>query len=292
MTWHVYNFETLECLYNPSKLGKSYMDLRHDPNYRINRRHSTGFDQPTFVANSGSVERRALSCCLQSVGVSVASTVDPTEDFPFWLCDGRASVTLQCLETKATVAEELFQVRDATECATQLESPRKHWYLLIDKFVSKMDVKKYVVKEMFEIRSREVLPQRWSFWGDIFANVPTAYAVIARLHVATKLSNGAVGWLAVSTAYEGDPLVPPSENYGSTIRDCARKNSICSPLCSRMCLCRRCLSCLEFLIGLCDLSPLLLVLPTTCSASIHRDFTSMHLQGRGIFILCRALSWA
>ena len=213
---------------NPSEPGKPRTGPRRDAN---RRRPSIDFDQLNAVADSGSVGRRKLQLLPRSVGVPVASSVDSTEDFPLGVTveEPEPLPSMSESQAKARVEEdvkELFQIRDLTEGITYFESlPREYRHLLVDKLVSKVDTKEFEVSFIDELFARVVgagacneetfergfAPTMESL-DDISVDVPTAYAVLARLLLAAKLSHGAIGRLADSITYEGDPLVRPSEN--------------------------------------------------------------------------------
>jgi translation initiation factor 4G len=213
---------------NPPEPGKSRTGSRRDLN-----RHRPGidFEQLNAVADSGSVGRRKLQLLPRSVGVPVASSMDTTEDSPLAVTVEEPEPLPPMSESQAKVrveadVKELFQIHDLAEGVTYFESlPGEHRHLLVDKLVSKIDAKEPDVSFVEKLFARVVdrgacdeetfergFASTMEFLDDISVDVPTAYAVMARLLVAAKLSHGAVRRLADSITYEGDPLVPPSEN--------------------------------------------------------------------------------
>ena len=213
---------------NPSEPGKSRTGSRRDLN-----RHRPGidFDQLNAVADSGSVGRRKLQLLPRSVGMPVASSVDSTEDFPLGVTmeEPEPLPSMSESQAKARVEEdvkELFQIRDLTEGTTCFETlPGEYRHLLVDKLVSKIDAKESDVSFIEKLFARVVdtgacddetfergFASTMTFLDDISVDVPTAYSVIARLLLAAKLSYAAIGRLADSITYEGNPLVRPSDN--------------------------------------------------------------------------------
>ena len=212
---------------NPSEPGKSRTGSRRDSN---RRRPSTDFDQLNAVADSGSVGRRKLQLLPRSVGVPVASSVDPTEDFALGVTmeEPESLPSMSESQAKARVEEdvkELFQIRDLTEGIAYFETlPGEYRYLLVDKLISKIDAKEFDVAFIEKLFARVVdagacdgemfergFASTMTFLDDISVDVPTAYAVIARLLLAAKLSYDAIGRLADSITDGGNPSVRPSE---------------------------------------------------------------------------------
>jgi len=213
---------------NPSEPGKSRTSSRRDLN---RRRPSIDFDQLNAVADSGSMGRRKLQLLPRSVGVPVVDSMDSTEDFQLGVTveEPEPLPSMSESQAKAKITEdvkELFQIRDLTEGIASFESlPGDYRHLLVDKLVSKMDAKEFDVSFIEKLFARVVgagacgeesfeqgfAPTMESL-DDISVDVPTAYAVMARLLQAAKLSRDAVGRLADLITYEGDPLVRPSED--------------------------------------------------------------------------------
>ena len=219
---------------NPSESDKSRTSSRRDLN---RRRPSIDFDQLNAIADSGSVGRKKLQLLPRSVGVPVAGPVDSNEDFPLEVTveEPEPLPSMSESQAKAKIEEdvrELFQIRDLTEGIAYFESlPGEYRHLLVDKLVSKMDAREFDVTFTEKLFARVVgagacneetfeqgfAPTMESL-EDISVDVPTAYAVMARLLLAAKLSRSAVGRLADSISYEGDPLVRPSENLWNRYR--------------------------------------------------------------------------
>lgn len=213
---------------NPSEPGKSRTGTRRDLN---RRRPSTDFDQLNAVADSGSVGRRKLQLLPRTVGVPVASVAEPAEDFPLEVTveEPEPLPSMSESQARARVEEdikELFQIHDLTEGVKYFESlPGEYRYLLVDKLVSKVDAKGSDVSFIEKLFARVVdagacdeqtfergFAPTMEFLDDISVDVPTAYAIVARLLLAAKLSHGAIGRLADSITHEGDRVVGPSEN--------------------------------------------------------------------------------
>jgi translation initiation factor 4G len=207
---------------NPSEPGKARTGSRRDSNGGGNRQHNIDFGQLNAVANSGSVGRRKLQLLPRSVGVPEELSLEVTVEEPEQLSSMSES------QAKAKVEEdvrELFQIRDLTEGVTYFELlPGEHRHLLVDKLVSKIDAKESDVALIEELFVRMVdagtcdektlergFASTMELLDDISVDVPTAYNVMARLLIATKLSYGAVARLADSIACGGDPPIPPSD---------------------------------------------------------------------------------
>lgn len=219
---------------NPSEPGKTRTSSRRDLN---RRRPSIDFEQLNAVADSGSVGRRKLQLLPRSVGVPVTGSVDSTEECPLGVTveEPEPQPSVSESQAKAKIEEdikELFQIRNLTEGITYFESlPREYRHLLVDKLVSKMDAREFDVSFIGELFARVVdagacdeetfeqgfAPTMESL-DDISVDVPAAYAVMARLLLAANLSPGAVGRLADSITYEGDPLVRPSKSLRNQYR--------------------------------------------------------------------------
>lgn len=219
---------------NPSEPGKSRTSSRRDLN---RRRPSTDFDQLNAVADSGSVGRRKLQLLPRSVGVPVASSVDSTEDFTLGVTmeEPEPLPSMSESQAKARVEEdvkELFQVHSLTEGIAYFETlPGEYRYLLVDKLISKIDAKEFDVAFIEKLFTRVVdagvcdeetfergFASTMASLDDISVDVPTAYAVIARCLLAAKLSDGAIGRLAHTITYEGNPSVRPFERLWKQYR--------------------------------------------------------------------------
>jgi len=128
--------------------------------------------------------------------------------------------------------KELFQIHSLTNGIAYFETlPGEHRYLLVDKLISKIDAKEFDVAFMEKLFARVLdagvcdeetfergFASTMTFLDDISVDVPTAYAVIARLLLAARLSHGAIGRLADSITYEGNPSVRPSESLWKQYR--------------------------------------------------------------------------
>lgn len=219
---------------NPSEPGKSRTSSRRDLN---RRRPSTDFDQLNAVADSGSVGRRKLQLLPRSVGVPVASSVDSTEDFTLGVTmeEPEPLPSMSESQAKARVEEdvkELLQIHSLTEGIAYFETlPGEYRYLLVDKLISKFDAKEFDVAFIEKLFTRVVdagvcdeetfergFASTMASLDDISVDVPTAYAVIARCLLAAKLSDGAIGRLAHSITYEGNPSVRPFERLWKQYR--------------------------------------------------------------------------
>jgi translation initiation factor 4G len=219
---------------NPSEPGKSRTNSRRDSN-----RHRPGidFDQLNAVADSGSVGRRKLQLLPRSVGVPVASSVDSNEDFPLGVTMEEPEPLPSISESQVKVrveedVKELFQIHDLTEGIRYFETlPGEYRHLLVDKVISKIDAKESDVSFIEQLFTRVVdagmcneetfergFAPTTMVLDDISVDVPTAYVVIARLLLAAKLSYGAIGRLADSITYEGNPLVRPSDKLWKQFR--------------------------------------------------------------------------
>lgn len=218
----------------PSEPGKSRTGSRRDLN---RRRPSTDFDQLNAVADSGSVGRRKLQLLPRSVGVPVASSVDPTEDFALGVTVEEPEPLPSMSESQAMArveedVKELFQIHDLTEGIAYFETlPGEYRYLLVDKLISKVDTKEFDVAFMEKLFARVVdagacdeemfergFASTMALLDDISVDVPTAYAIVARLLVAAKLSRGAIGRLADSITDGGNRSVRPSEKLWEQYR--------------------------------------------------------------------------
>jgi translation initiation factor 4G len=163
--------------------------------------------------------------------------VDSTEDFALGVTVEEPEPLPPMSESQAKVrieedVKELFQVHNLTEGIAYFETlPGEYRYLLVDGLISKIDAKEFDVAFMEKLFARVVdagacdeeafergFTSMIEFLDDISVDVPTAYAVVARLLLAARLSSGAIGRLADSITYEGSPSVRPSENLWKQYR--------------------------------------------------------------------------
>lgn len=199
---------------------------------QVNRRTSVDFAHLDAVVDSGSAGRKRLQLLPRSVAPpAVPSSIDdnnavePTSSLaatfeePPSMTEGQARIKVE------EDLKEFMQIRDFDEAVGYFESlPSDMRYLLVDKFVTKMDSKEsdvVLICELFErVASSGVCPMEVFEQGfaptiealeDISLDVPSAYAVTARLLRASKLPREVVDRLSGTINIYDTVLVHPRD---------------------------------------------------------------------------------
>jgi translation initiation factor 4G len=199
---------------------------------QVNRHTSVDFAHLDAVVDSGTTGRKRLHLLPRSVAPpAVPSSIDdnnavePTSSLAATF-EEPPSMTEE--EARIKVEEDLrefMQIRDLDEAVGYFESlPSDMRYLLVDKFVTKMDSKEsdvVLICELFErVASSGLCPMEVFEQGfaptiealeDISLDVPSAYAVVARLLRASKLSRELVDRLSGTINIYDTVLVHPRD---------------------------------------------------------------------------------
>jgi translation initiation factor 4G len=199
---------------------------------QVNRHTSVDFAHLDAVVDSGNTGRKRLQLLPRSVAPpAVASSIDdnnavePASSLAATF-EEPPSMTEEQARTKVEEdLKEFMQIRDIDEAVGYFESlPSDMRYLLVDKFVTKMDSKESDVVLICELFERvvssglcpiEVFEQGFAptieALEDISLDVPSAYVVMARLLRASKLPRGLVDRLSGTINIDDAVLVHPRD---------------------------------------------------------------------------------
>jgi translation initiation factor 4G len=217
----------------PSEPGKSRSKRGGGGESRqVNRRTSIDFVHLDAVVDSGNTGRKRLHLLPRSVAPpAVPSSIDdnnPVEPTSSLAATFEEPPSMTEEQARIKVEEDLkefMQIRDLDEAVGYFESlPSDMRYLLVDKFVTKMDSKEsdvVLICELFErvassgLCSMEVFEQGFAptieALDDISLDVPSAYAVMARLLRASKLPREVVDRLSGTINIYETVLVHPRD---------------------------------------------------------------------------------
>jgi translation initiation factor 4G len=214
----------------PSEPGKSRSKRGGGGESRqVNRRTSVDFAHLDAVVDSGSTGRKRLQLLPRSVAPALPSSTDdnnavgPTSPLAATFEEPPSMTEEQARVKVEEDLKEFMQIRDIDEAVGYFESLSSDMrYLLVDKFVTKMDSKEpdvVLICELFErvalsgLCSVEVFEQGFAptieALDDIALDVPPAYTVMARLLRASKLPREVVDRLSGTINIYDTVLVHP-----------------------------------------------------------------------------------